>query len=367
MNIALVNEMQDNIAKNSNDINDIKSQLTALKLDVCNTVKRDTTMLPGSGCKVVYNKNGLITDTLPLDSADIPALPISKIKGLEDILSNTPNRAELSTISSQLTAVRTAGAPVKCGTKVKIDSKGLVTDVVPLLPDDIPELPISKIQGLQTALSNTRSAYVPESEVFTVKPGTGCRVTWDNKGRVINTDRLHVEDIPSAVLDRINALEHSALNVATVADVNRIDSILVQKIDRVSGKINPGTYTKVVINQDGLVVHGTQLTKADLPQVTLQDIPGLSQALSDTEKSISDINRRLDSIESNRNIVTSANNQEVLNKIQSQIDNIITTQVWNNQPVLPDLTQILAELNNIKDEVTTLSGRIIVLENEILK
>jgi tRNA(Phe) wybutosine-synthesizing methylase Tyw3 len=53
--------------------------------------------------------------------------------------------------------------------------------------------------------------------------------------------------------------------------------------------------------------------------------------------------------------------------MQRQIDNIITTQAWNNQPVLPDLTQILAELNNIKDEVTTLSGRVIVLENEILK
>ena len=367
MNIELINQLQDKLSQLSTDITDIKKELIALKVDRASMVKAEKKIGPGTGCKITYNASGLVTNSMKLESSDIPVLPMSKISGLSDTVAKLVTRAELSNIYDQLDSVYTTSDPVKSGTKVNIDSRGLVTDVANLIPDDIPELPMSKIEGLQKELDrlSTITPSILSSDEFKTKPGTGCRITWDTKGRVTASSELRIEDLPRQIVDRINTLESRAHSLATITDINRIDSILNDKLDRVEAE--SGIFTKVVVNSDGLVIKGSQLTKADIPQLTIEDIPKLSQYLADkvSKDDIDDMKDKISQLEYRiknnlANTIPVLGNTDIesikaeLSNIQSRIDKL----------TIPDISQIMIEIANIKDELSTLTGRISVLEKE---
>lgn len=375
MNTELINDIQDRLSKTADEITNLQKELIAIKVDTCSAVKAERKINPGIGCKVSYNGSGLVINSLPLEVSDIPELPISKITGLQSLISELPRRAELSNIYSQLDSIYTTSVPVKSGTKVNVDDHGFVTDVAELLPEDIPDIPISKVLGLQSILDQMQAAsmVIPQTESFSTIPGNGCRITWDNKGRVIKSDQLRVADIPSQILDRLTTVETRLRDTATTSEIESMKSIINHKIDTAPG-ITSGIFTKVVVNSDGIVTRGTQLTKADIPTLAIADIPNLKQEL-DKKANKEDIDTIKDTISKLRYEIKNNStsipvlgivNSEELHDVRHSLTEL-RSQIECQSNALPDIHQLILELNKLQDEVMTQAGRIAALEKQLNK
>lgn len=352
-------DLENRISAIEDKLDTVLKALAAFNIDKQFMIQREEKIKSGVGCKLAYNNDGLIVGSQPLTPTDIPNLPISKINGLEETIEQFITSNQLGEILSRIDRLETPTRTVKTGTKINVDSRGLVTDVSDLLEEDIPNLPIEKIIGLREQLdilklSDKSSNNV--SEEF-VKPGLGCKVEYDNMGRVLRTHELQEEDIPHTIITRLNNIESVLGSKASTEEVQTLVQELNKKADRLNTK--SGIYHSVQVNSDGLVVNGYPISLDDLPDIPINKVSDLKEVLSNlaSHETLVNLQNELATFDSkvntlqNQEVRSTSNidNSEILSKLEelnARINNIIADKSVND------------EINSIKSEIATIGARL---------
>ena len=167
-------------------------KITGLRTALDTKITKSAGITAGSGTKITFDSQGLVISGELMTDADLPNLAMTKITGLQGALD-----AKLSKNNA-----------VTPGTAIKIswDAKGLVTGGGLLTASDIPTLQISKISGLQTTLDG----YMFGNPTITA--GVGTKITYDEKGLVIRSSNLEASDIPDLDISKITGLESALAN-----------------------------------------------------------------------------------------------------------------------------------------------------------
>ena len=348
--------------------------ISALKIDKQLVVNKDQRLKPGIACKVGYNSDGLITSTDTLTPTDIPTLPIEKINGLRDLLNEKVSLTDITSIRRELSNVYHHSDPVSTGCKVNVDEHGFVTDVSGLTEGDIPTLPISKISGLSEILTQLQSLDNQPTTVldYTISPGTACKITYDEHGRVTGSEELTLSDLPSDILHRLSTVETGIMQAATQKSLSNISQLVTNKLDS-NSPITPGKYTKVEVDHKGLITSGSQLTKEDLPTYTPDDILGLNTILSNKvdRSELGELNTSISSLTNTvnkfgdiytlRDSVQSKVDRSEIQEIKSDIQELKT--LVNRMISIMPSDQLFEQLTRIEGELSSLQGRVTLLED----
>lgn len=374
MNQELLIEIQQHVNTLQESYDKILEVVNSLKIDSQLHVKKNETIKPGIATKVAYDANGLVLNGLDLEASDIPSLTIDQIDGLRKMLSDKANRTELKHITIDTETILKRGSIVGTGTKVNYDSHGLIVSTSDLLIEDVPQLPLSHIEGLLEELENIRTS-IPESVESTnetkINPGTYPKITFDEYGHVKSGMKLGMDDIPSELLTRINVLEAKNATYATQKALDNVNQLLSKKVTK-SSSVKEGWYQNVYVNSDGLVTDARKLSSDDIPSIQIEDIQSLRSELN-AKADHSDL------VQLNATVsllVTSVNKIGDINSLKNQLNNVATVSALNSvQNELNALKETVEKLTSesmleqeilsIKNDISTLNGRISVLENKL--
>lgn len=358
------------------DVTVLTQDVSAIKIDIQNVIQRNSPIPPGIGCKFAYDKNGLILKATSLESSDIPKLPISKIDGLEQALSHIVVDSDLERLKVDIQNSRLKkGNPIDTGVKVSIDSNGLVVSVSELNITDIPILPMSHIRGLSNELELIKASIEDNAKAISeekiVNAGTYPKITFDNTGRVISGTQLSITDIPNEIITKLNELEAKMPMFASNSLVTNLSKKLNDKLDS-NRDITPGEYTKVIVDKNGLVIRGNNLSKLDLPELTIKDITDLDIQLrnratidqfTELNNTVSQLVSYIDKI----NDVVKLKN-EVNKKAKEEDMLLISSKVDSLQSLVDKLNQpnelIVTMLDSVNKQLSDINARISILENK---
>lgn len=376
--MKIINDLRDKMSKMLESFEDIKKDVNALQLNEQRYLTNNMPIPPGIACKFAYDSKGLILSASQLVESDIPELNIDHIKGLRTLLNEKISDSELERLQIQVNndIPRRSDKVVGTGCKVNYDKFGFIISVADLTKDDIPKLDMDHIDGLSDKLTLIESMirqHTDSVDEFRITPGSGCKVTYDEKGRVTSSRSLSMDDIPMDIISRLNVLESAVPMFAKQNTVDMLTDNMSKKLNA-NSPIRSGSYTKVYVDENGLVTRGDQLRKEDLPSLSMSDINGLDSALrnkasqsdfialSENVSSIMGFINNISEIKGLENTVKSkANNSDLtslanqLNSLQSLVDNYI--QNTHSDTFEDTIKQIQLELSN-------LSGRLSVLEKK---
>ena len=350
--------------------------IESLKIDKQLLVNKDQKLKPGIACKIAYNSDGLVIGVEKLVQSDLPEITIDQISGLRSELDDKLSSSEIADIRNTLNTVYSHTGTVSTGCKVNIDEHGFVNGVHNLLPDDIPTLPISKIDGLQTVLDHLNSLEnnrIKSTSDYRVNPGTGCKLDYDEYGRIINKHDLCMDDIPSELISRLNIVESNISTLASQKSLTNLSGIIVNKLDS-NTPITPGIYTKIVVDSKGLVVKGDVLDKEDLPSIDIQDVSGLRQELN-SKADRSDVVTLNETVSSLVSSITRLGDIQVIkDQFESKADNselvTLKNQVSSLKTLLDTLIssmpsdQFLKKVDDMLVAINTIEGRLSYLESK---
>lgn len=356
--------------------NYLKEKLTQIAIDDQFHLRSNKPITAGTSCRVTYDTNGLILRGDALRVVDLPSIPIDKIINLSSVLEDKISKRDISKIESEIKSkIQTKdnqSTSSFTGIKIHYDENGHVISSSNLLVSDIPMLPVSHIEGLSELIQSFRNNPITVQESFThpkTSASTFCKVTTDEYGHIIQGSNLTESDIPSSIINRINSLENRLTSLASNTSIQAINTTLSKKLTS-NTPIKSGTFTKVTVDQNGLVIYGSKLNINDLPSISIQDITKLDQTLhnkvnreefiqlSDTVSSISNTifklsnfsNGILDKYTSKEDHLSLANLVMLLDK---KIDHTISKFPIDT---LNDL------LTDLKNQLSNIEGRISVLE-----
>ena len=370
MNIDQLTKLTDRIDRIEETIKNINQTINGYNIDKQYFVKSNN-INPGVGTKVAYDSNGLVKSSEPLSQQDIPNLDMDKISGLKDAIDNKVSSADVKGIKNQLDTIYHHTDSVKTGTKVNVDSHGFVNDVSDLTPEDIPELSIDKISGLNDKLNQIEASIGNSNNMdsYSIAAGSGVKIQYNEKGQVIGSESLTIDDIPNELISQINRVEGEVSKRAYSDNVSKLARAVSEKIPY-NDPIEPGTYSKVNVDKNGLVVKGDKLNKSDLPELGINDISGLNESLSDkaTANQVVELNEELQQVRSmveNTN-VSSNNDSKYLDRIHRLELKVshIEDQVNNVLQNIPG-DMILKQLDFIVYQLNTISGRVSVIEKKL--
>lgn len=370
MNIDQLTKLTDRIDRIEETIKNINQTINGYNIDKQYFVKSNN-INPGVGTKVAYDSNGLVKSSEPLSQQDIPNLDMDKISGLKDAIDNKVSSADVKGIKNQLDTIYHHTDSVKTGTKVNVDSHGFVNDVSDLTPEDIPELSIDKISGLNDKLNQIEASIGNSNNMdsYSIAAGSGVKIQYNEKGQVTGSESLAIDDIPNELISQINRVEGEVSKRAYSDNVSKLARAVSEKIPY-NDPIEPGTYSKVNVDKNGLVVKGDTLNKSDLPELGINDISGLNESLSDkaTANQLVELNEELQQVRSmveNTN-VSSNNDSKYLDRIHRLELKVshIEDQVNNVLQNIPG-DMILKQLGFIVYQLNTISGRVSVIEKKL--
>ena len=370
MNIDQLTKLTDRIDRIEETIKNINQTINGYNIDKQYFVKSNN-INPGVGTKVAYDSNGLVKSSEPLSQQDIPNLDMDKISGLKDAIDNKVSSADVKGIKNQLDTIYHHTDSVKTGTKVNVDSHGFVNDVSDLTPEDIPELSIDKISGLNDKLNQIEASIGNSNNMdsYSIAAGSGVKIQYNEKGQVTGSESLTIDDIPNELISQINRVEGEVSKRAYSDNVSKLARAVSEKIPY-NDPIEPGTYSKVNVDKNGLVVKGDKLNKSDLPELGINDISGLNESLSDkaTANQVVELNEELQQVRSmveNTN-VSSNNDSKYLDRIHRLELKVshIEDQVNNVLQNIPG-DMILKQLDFIVYQLNTISGRVSVIEKKL--
>ena len=155
-----------------------------------------------------------------------------------------------------------------------------------------------KSKALMALLDELLKLKVDSNEL--IEGDTKCKVTYDEKGLVITGEDLTIEDLPELLLIHIKDIIATAEEVnilhgieITTEELNRLKGLLVtaEELNKLAGlnisiddlnsvinkldknpPITAGTYTKVKVDEKGLVTQGQKLSASDIPSIPLSKI-----------------------------------------------------------------------------------------------
>ena len=336
-----INELQDKLETALDVIDVLSKEVNGLKLNESRHILYNTPIPPGIGCKFAYDSKGLILKAAPLVASDIPPLEIDNIKGLRSLLDSKISSSQLNRIEEDFSRLmqKKTNNIFATGIKINYDKNGFVISHDELSVDDIPLMGIDKIQGLQdqldmisTIIQTVKNA---ETDDFSVDASTGCKVSYDNKGRVTGSTALSIDDIPTDIINRINLIESRIPSFASQKVLDDIVESMTKKLDA-NQPITPGVYTKMRVDSKGLVVSGESLSEEDIPESIINRI-------DDIQKSVNG----------------KASHDEVV-KINESISSII-----NSLSKISDITSLQNDVDSKapKEDVTLLTQQVLSLKN----
>lgn len=322
---------QISIEKLERKVDKLTKELNAYGIDIQLYIAANPPIIPGIATKIAYDKNGLVLKGMQLDATDIPELPISHISGLQTALNNIPDMVDIKKLTSEMKSsiIRRSNESVGTATKVNYDANGFIVSTSPLLPDDIPSLPMDKIDGLTDIIDIIKSltdnpvrTSLVDNPVIT-HAGTYTKVSVDSYGRVISGEKLNIHDLPADLINRMNQIESSMVNCASSEQLDKISKRLLDKVDS-NSPIRPGTYTKVSVDDKGLVVSGGNLTISDLPLLTIDCIDGLTRELNQTAKytDIADLNDSISQLIGSTPSMSDVNQLKMSVKLKAEADDV---------------------------------------------
>lgn len=382
MNVEEYRQLANQVDALNESLDDIKKIVTALKLNEQSHVTKNKKIQPGIACKVAYDSNGLVLSGIGLDASDIPVLQIDAINGLRSMLEDKLDKSHYKELQTEMSnLILKKGNIVSSGIKVNYDKNGLiVSSSDELTIDDIPSLPVSKVDGLSDRLEILES-YHNEDNIRTitvddikVNPGTFTKITFDELGRVLKGTKLSLDDLPNELISNINKIDSKLLELASQKVVNSLVDSVSKKLDANSSIVS-GTFTKVKVDSKGLVTEGTNLTTNDIPSSILDDIDDLKTEMKTkvTNESFlqlyDDVSIIIDKMNDISNIKDlqskidrKAEDSDVKN-ISSQLSSLQTLVDTLNEKIVNDT--IMEQLSIIENQLSTLSGRISVIETKL--
>ena len=365
------NELLPRLNRLEKEVRELIATFAGIKIDLQLMVKGKERIKPGTGCKVYYDSNGLIMKSSDLEAGDIPSLPMEKVDGLLERLNKQAEDQKKGKFEEK---------KIKSGTGIKIsyDEYGRVTSSTNnLLQDDIPELPMERIFGLEDTIRNIRNELngilSTRKDRYRVAPGTYTKITYGDDGRVISGTNISMDDIPMNLINRIIAIESRIGSLAAQDTMNSV----VRRVDKklnANPEIYPGTYTKVYVDEHGLVTQGDRITIDDIGPITINNVADLQSILknkanqSDMIQVMNTVNQ-LASSDKSREIVqlknevsTKANDYTVrtmetkLNMISSSVDTLLNR--------MPD-KNVMELINSLVQSNEDMKRRIASFEREI--
>ncbi len=375
----IVNTIALNFEDVDKDLANMKKQLSATHIDHQQFVRSNDSITPSIGCKVAYDKYGLILKSMQLDVSDIPQLSMNKIDGLKEILESKITTSDIRNYMDQYHDNFLTVGNISSGYGIDICKDGNDMQIsIDLKASDIPQLSFDHIKGLKERLEILEASfdhcYEEKEDTFNIEAGTYPKVSYDEKGRIISGSKLSIDDIPNELLSRMNELEGKIPLLASQKTLDSIHKNLSKKLDQ-NNSITPGTYTKIKVDAKGLVLSGDQLTIHDLPKISIQDIDNLDVILRnkvDYSKFI-EINNLVSSLTSSMQRVGEVINMKSdLQKKADQKDvKEIIGKVNHLEKLMDTLSEkipnelIMEQFKEIQKELSNLSGRISVLENKL--
>ena len=155
-----------------------------------------------------------------------------------------------------------------------------------------------KSKALMALLDELLKLKVDSNEL--IEGDTKCKITYDEKGLVIAGEDLTIEDLPELFLGHIKDVIATAEEVnilhgieITTEELNRLKGLLVtaEELNKLAGlnisiddlnsvinkldknpPITAGTYTKVKVDEKGLVTQGQKLSASDIPSIPLSKV-----------------------------------------------------------------------------------------------
>ena len=252
---------------------------------------------PGTYPKVVVNTNGLVTSGTTLTLADLPNSGVGA--GVYTKVAVNINGLVTSGGSLALSDFPSSGVSAGTYTKVAVNGNGIITWGGTLSLSDLPGSGVAAGQySLITVNSSgivTSGGQVSLSGLLgtATVPGTYTKVTVNNSGLVTSGGSLSMADLPSGI---VAAGQYSLVTVNNSGLVTAGSQLTVGNLPYVPvGSVNgatpngsgaltlsiaiptnvaPGTYTKVAVNNSGLVTAGATLTVSDLPYPPIKTING---------------------------------------------------------------------------------------------
>lgn len=366
-----LNELNGKVNQLEKDVRELIASLSGLRIDIQMAVQRKERIRPGTGCKIYYDSNGLIMKSEDLEAGDIPLLPIEKIDGLLERLQKKSSESKEK--HEELKKIK-AGS----GIKINYDEYGRVTSSSEsLLPVDIPELTMNKITGLEDAIKTIREELNgilnQRKEKYRIAPGTAVKVSYGEDGRIISGSELTMDDIPRSLISKINLIESRIPSLASQEVVNTALSRLNKKLDA-NVPIYGGTFTKVHVDENGLVTQGDRITVEDIGTITINNVADLPSILknkanqSDMIQVLNTVNQLASSDQSSeivrlKNMVESKANDYTVKSIQAQVGNL-TASIDNLLNRIPD-RDIMDLVNTVLQSNEDIKRRLITFENEI--
>ena len=359
-------------------VGDIEKVIAGLKIDKQLILQANTVIPPGIGCRVTYDSKGLILKTEDLRIEDIPDLPVEKITGLKKILDGKADGNILDNLKT--TDITTGREKIKPGTGIKInyDENGLIvssTDGLSIF--DIPDLPFGKIIGLTDKLSMIESQLndITSEEIkeYSVTPGTFAKISYGDDGRVISGTKLSMDDLPIDFINRMNTIESRIPGLASQQTVDALVKDVAIKLEA-NKPITSGVFTKIMVDEKGLVTLGDNLTIKDLPEIQIKDITNLASILRNKaeQSDLVELTNTVSSIMSNNG---SAELIGIKNELSSKASDdslkALANKVANTQDILTTLTDklpiefIITQLHDIQDKISTLTGRVSTIERHL--
>lgn len=364
-------------------INQIQKEINKMKIDDNRYIPRERSITPGMFPKIAFDSNGLVLKGGELSASDIPKLPMSHIDGLKSAIDNVISSADVRKITSEIkeSIVRRSNTPVATATKVNYDANGFVVSSLPLTADDIPKLPMDKITGLTDIMNILEDIYEaraksasdsPDRETF--KSGTYTKVNVDSFGRVINGDKLSTNDLPVDIIHRIIQLEDVSTGFAPLRLVENLSNAMISKVDS-NPSAHAGTYTKVNVDSNGLVVGGNKLTADDLPEITIDMVSNLRASLNKyaTYEDIINLNDGMSTVMGSIQSIGDINQVKTSLELKAEADDVsrlrkefdqFRESVMRVEETFPT-ELILKRLDTIDNALSTIEGRISVLERSI--
>lgn len=379
MNPEIIVDLQKRLSELEEELLSTKQAIKRVEIDNQSKLKANVDIAPGIATKVAYDKNGLIIKGTHLDVSDIPVLQIDSIDGLRKILDGKISKEDVNDLNLDHSNDKTKDTViVGTGTRINYNEDGMIVSSSELIADDVPILPISHIDGLMDEInsikSNTTSSPEPVVERNPIVPGTYPKITYDSDGRVVSGSKLSMDDIPIDLIIKINEVEGSIPLMVSQKTIDGINKNLNKKLDE-NPKITPGMYTKVKVDEKGLITSGGNITIKDLPEMNISDIVNLDSAIR-SKANQDDLIALSETVSSITNSLSSigdinAIKHDVSTKASDKEVKEIGTKVSSLQKLMDTLSLkipnelIMEQLELIQNELSSISGRVSVLEMKL--
>ena len=147
---------------------------------------------------------------------------------------------------------------------ITFDAQGHVTATTPLVAADLPEATITDIGAVSVPTDSglTVDAAGEISISNTVTAGTAPLITFDEHGLVTGSSSLTGADLPVATSTTAGAV---IVTATSGLEVDASGNIFIPDQAQIA---NPSTFTKVTVNEQGIVTDGTILAAADIPDIS---------------------------------------------------------------------------------------------------